>query len=351
MHELSPAEWERYARHLRLQEVGPEGQQKLKAARVLMIGVGGLGSVTAAHLAAAGVGTLGIVEFDEVSVSNLHRQLLYRDFDVGKPKLWTAKRQLESLNPHVRIVSHEGPLDATNAAQIMESYDLVADGSDNFATRYLVNDACYFLKKPLVSASVSQFEGQLSTFVPGEGPCYRCVFPEGAGGGCAAEGVLGPAVGVMGSLQAMEVMKLILGIGRYTVGRLLIYDALTPGLSEWTIHRGPECPLCGNAPAIRRLETPELDDLDWDITLLELQAHSDRYTLIDVRERLLTNSLDGATHLPFSQLPQRLGSLDAQRNYVLVCDSGHLSAQAVRILRGAGLTAWNLRGGLAANRP
>lgn len=348
MNELSPAEWERYARHLRLAQIGPQGQLKLQRSRVLIIGVGGLGSVTAAHLAAAGIGTLGLIEFDEVTVSNLHRQLLYRDQDVGKPKLWAAKRQLESLNPHIRVVAHEGPLDAANAGRLIDRYDLVLDGSDNFETRYLVNDACYFAHKPLISASVTQFDGQLSTFIRGEGPCYRCLFPEGAGGGCAAEGVVGPAVGVMGGLQAMEALKLLLAIGKPTTGRLITYEALQPELSDWAIARNPDCPLCGDTPSITSLEGGLVEEDDWEMDVREFEKRRQTLTVLDVRDQQLGQQLDGAIHLPFSQLASHLHQLDPDGNYVLVCQSGQLSRQAVQTLRASGLRAWNLRGGIKA---
>ncbi len=247
---LSDEELERYARHIVLREVGGPGQAKLKAARVLVIGAGGLGSPLILYLAAAGVGTLGIVDFDQVSLSNLQRQIAHRTKDIGRPKTDSARDAAQAINPHVKIEIHETRLTAQNVAGIIAGYDIVADGSDNFTTRFLINDACFHAKKILVSAAVTEFDGQLSTFKP-DGPCYRCIFPEpppeGTAPSCSETGVLGAAAGVMGTLQALEVLKEIMGLGESMSGRLLIYEALTTRFRSVRVKPDPQCRLCGPA--------------------------------------------------------------------------------------------------------
>ena len=257
---LSDDELERYARHIVLREVGGTGQAKLKAARVLVIGAGGLGSPLILYLAAAGVGTLGIVDFDRVSLSNLQRQIAHRTGDVGRPKTRSAADAVAALNPETRVEPHPVRLDGTNAAELIAGYDIVADGSDNFDTRFLVNDACYLAKKTLVSAAVTEFEGQLSTYKPHAGhdlPCYRCLFPgpppPGTAPSCSETGILGAAAGVMGTLQALEVLKEILGLGESLAGRLLIYEALSTRFRTVRMHRDPACALCGPNAVIRDL--------------------------------------------------------------------------------------------------
>jgi adenylyltransferase/sulfurtransferase len=256
---LSDEELERYARHIVLREVGGAGQARLRAARVLVIGAGGLGSPVILYLAAAGVGTIGIVDFDTVSLSNLQRQIAYRTADVGRLKTDSAREAAQALNPGVRITTHAERLTAANALELISRYDIVADGSDNFATRFLVNDSCFFAKKILVSAAVTEFDGQLATYKPhaGDAPCYRCLFPEppppGSAPSCSETGILGAAAGVMGTLQALEVMKEIIGLGETLAGQLLIYDALSVRFRSVRVRRDPACALCGEHPTIRDL--------------------------------------------------------------------------------------------------
>lgn len=257
---LSDEELERYARHIVLREVGGPGQAKLKSARVLVVGAGGLGSPVILYLAAAGIGTIGIADFDAVSLSNLQRQIAHRTSDVGRPKTQSAGEAARAINPNVHIEMHDDRLSAGNALDIIGRYDIVADGSDNFATRFLVNDACFFAKKVLVSAAVTEFDGQLATFkaYDDEHPCYRCIFPEppppGTVPNCSETGVLGAAAGVMGTLQALEVIKEITGIGESMAGRLLIYEALATRFRTVRVKPDPECRLCGKSPSIVRLD-------------------------------------------------------------------------------------------------
>lgn len=258
--DLNDEQLERYARHIVLKEVGGAGQQKLMRAKVLVVGAGGLGSPVLLYLAAAGVGTLGVVDDDTVSLSNLQRQIVHMTDRVGRPKTTSAAETVSAINPNVKVVTHPFRLDASNALDLVADYDLVADGSDNFATRFLVNDACYFAGKPLVSAAILRFDGQLTTFkahVAGDNPCYRCLFgappPDDAGQSCSQEGVLGALAGAMGSLQAIEVIKELVGIGESMSGRLLIFDALAGTLRAVKVRRDPNCPLCGAEPSIRDL--------------------------------------------------------------------------------------------------
>lgn len=256
---LSDEELERYARHIVLREVGGVGQARLKAGKVLVVGAGGLGSPVLLYLAAAGVGTIGIVDFDDVSLSNLQRQIAHRTADVGRPKIQSAADAIAAINPHVSVVQHNARLTAANAREIISEYDVVADGSDNFATRFLINDACFFAKKILVSAAVTEFDGQLATFKAYDGthPCYRCIFPEPLPAGtvpnCSETGVLGAAAGVMGTLQALEVIKEIAKVGETLAGHLLIYDALKTNFRKVRVKRDPECVLCSAHPTIRDL--------------------------------------------------------------------------------------------------
>lgn len=256
---LSDEELERYARHIVLREVGGPGQARLKRARVLVVGAGGLGSPVILYLAAAGAGTIGIADFDAVALSNLQRQIAHRTADVGRPKTQSARDAAHAINPHVEVRVHEHRLDMQNALEIVGQYDVIADGSDNFATRFLINDACFFAKKTLVSAAVTEFDGQLATFKPHAGsyPCYRCIFPEAPPPGtvpnCSETGVLGAAAGVMGTLQALEVIKEITGIGESMAGRLLIYEALATRFRTIAVKPDPECALCGQNPTIREL--------------------------------------------------------------------------------------------------
>jgi adenylyltransferase/sulfurtransferase len=257
---LSDDELDRYARHIVLREVGGVGQSRLKAAKVLVVGAGGLGSPVALYLAAAGVGTLGIVDFDTVSLSNLQRQIAHRTADVGRAKTASAADAIAAINPHVKVVPHPVRLGRENALQIIGAYDIVADGSDNFDTRFLITDACFFAKKTLVSAAVTEFDGQLSTYKPhAGGPCYRCIFPEapppGTAPSCSETGVLGAAAGVMGTLQALEVIKEITGVGESMAGKLLIYEALSTRFRNVKVKPDPACALCGPAPTIRNFQT------------------------------------------------------------------------------------------------
>lgn len=260
--ELTPTEMSRYSRHLALREIGVAGQEKLKAARVLVVGAGGLGSPSTLYLAAAGVGTLGLIDNDRIDVSNLQRQVLYDTRQVGEPKVEAAQRRLRALNPEINVEVHDVELRAANIAAIVARYDVVLDGTDRFATRYIVNDACVMLRKPLVSAAIHRFEGQALTYVPDRGPCYRCLFPDPPAAGlvpnCAEAGVLGVLPGVMGSIQATEAIKLIVGAGELLVGRLLTYDALGLRFAEFRFERRDDCPVCGRSPSIRELrDLPE----------------------------------------------------------------------------------------------
>ena len=358
---LSDADRTRYARHLVLPEVGEEGQRKLAAARVLCVGAGGLGSPLALYLAAAGVGTLGLADFDAVDETNLHRQILYGTEDVGRPKLEAAAGRLRSLNPGVNVVTHDGRLAAANALEVLSTYDVVADGTDNFAARYLVNDACVLLGKPNVWAAIFRFEGQASVFDAAKGPCYRCVFPEpppaGAVPSCAEGGVLGVLPGLLGTIQATEVVKLILGRGTSLVGRLLLVDALAMRFTEVALRKDPSCPVCGTAPTITRLADLEEACAPADggvpgIAPRELKALLDRgadVVLLDVREpfEVRLAALPGSHNIPLGALAGRLGLLPKEAEVVALCRSGARSAAAVELLRASGYPrVRNLVGGL-----
>jgi adenylyltransferase/sulfurtransferase len=373
---LSHQEIRRYGRHLVLPEVGLSGQNKLKASSVLVVGAGGLGSPLAIYLAAAGVGRIGLVDFDTVEISNLQRQILYTDEDLGRAKLDAAVEHLQGINPHVQLIKHAVRLSRENARAILSQYDVIADGSDNFATRYLVNDACVFLKKPNVHASILRFEGQASVFWAGKGPCYRCLFPDppppGMVESCAEGGVLGVLPGIMGAIQGMEVIKVILSIGTPLIGRMLLFDGLQMNLRTLTLRCDPQCPVCGENPSITEL-------LDYDAICgmpespkeVEVEAtpsakpHADIYVdelfkrrqgsgsplVVDVREaqELEICRLDDATHIPLGQLPVRLAELDPNRETVVMCHHGIRSAHAVAFLRRAGFkNARNLVGGIEA---
>ncbi|MBI5239184.1 MAG: molybdopterin-synthase adenylyltransferase MoeB [Elusimicrobia bacterium] len=360
--ELTTEELTRYGRQIVLPELGPEGQRKLKAARVLVVGAGGLGAPASLYLAAAGVGTIGLADADEVELGNLHRQILYSDASVGKPKLAEAEARLRALNPSVKVVAHDERLTARNALGIVKSYDVVADGTDNFPARYLVNDACVLAGKPDVYAAVFRFEGRLSVFDARRGPCYRCLFPQPPAPGtvpdCAAGGVLGALPGVMGSLQAVEAMKLVLGTGEPAVGKLVVFDALAMEWQAVTLRKDPRCPLCGKKPSIRGLK-----DLEYscaaavpETSVEDLKARLDRkeaLLLLDVREPGEHDlaRIPGAKLIPLGQLPARLKELAAyRRKPVLVhCKTGARSAQAVGLLRAQGFSgALNVAGGIAA---
>lgn len=337
----------RYRRQRSLPEVGEEGQRKLQRASVLVVGAGGLGSPASLYLAAAGVGRIGIAEFDRVDVTNLHRQILYDDSDIGARKLEAACARLGALNPTIEIVPHAGRIDAQNAAAWIEGYDLVLDGSDNFGTRYLVNDACFFARRPCVHGSVYRFEGQLSIFATADGPCYRCLFPEPPGEGsvpnCAEGGVLGVLPGIVGTLQATEAIKWLLGRGRSLVGRLLLVDALELEFRELSLVRNPDCPLCGTKPTITKLtEAAVACDLESegrpeiDARALQARLHGESPPrLLDVRTRQEWEicHLPDATLIPLQQLPLRMAELDRECEWVVYCHVGMRSAVALDMMR------------------
>jgi adenylyltransferase/sulfurtransferase len=367
---LTDSEIRRYSRQLSLTEVGIEGQRRLKDASVLLIGVGGLGSPAALYLAAAGVGRLGLVDHDAVDLTNLHRQLLHDTPSVGRPKLESARARIEALNPEVEVVAYETRFESSNALDILHGWDLVGDGSDNFPTRYLVNDACLLAGVPFVYGAVLRFEGQASVFgVRGE-PCYRCLFPEppppGLVPNCAEAGVLGVLPGLVGSIQGTEAIKLILEEGDTLAGRLLLIDALRMEFRELSIRRDPTCPVCGDEPSVTELIDYELfcgeaaaDEPGAscpEIEVTELRRRFDEgeaYQLLDVREEyeLGICSLEsvGARHIPLAALPLRLDELRVDEPLILMCRSGIRSAQAVAYLRTMGFeNAVNLAGGLLA---
>jgi adenylyltransferase/sulfurtransferase len=366
---LSPQEIARYSRHLIMPEVGVEGQKRLKAASVLLIGAGGLGSPLGLYLAAAGVGRLGLVDFDAVDFSNLQRQILHGTDDVGRPKLHSARDRLHAINPEVRLDLYETRLSATNAFDILRPYDLVIDGTDNFPTRYLVNDACVLLKKPNVYGSIFRFDGQASVFHPPAGPCYRCLYPEppppGEVPSCAEGGVLGILPGLVGCIQATEAVKLILGRGEPLIGRLLLYDALAMRFQEFKVRRNPHCPLCGDRPTITALidyeqfcgmrgEEAAPQAVDGDVTVEELRRLIDAGRapiVLDVRnpEEYQICRIPGSRLLPLPDLPQRVGELDRDREMIVHCKSGMRSAKAIAFLRQQGFTKLrNLKGGILA---
>lgn len=369
---LLPEERARYARHLILPEVGAEGQRRLKGGRVLLIGAGGLGSPAALYLAAAGVGTLGMVDFDTVDASNLQRQILHGTPDIGRPKLESARERLAEINPHVRVEAHPVRFAARNALELVRAYDVVVDGTDNFPTRYLANDACVLAGKPLVYGSIARFEGQNSVFAAEGGPCYRCLFPEppapGSVPSCAEGGVLGVLPGIVGTIQATEAIKLLLGIGESLSGRLLLFDALRMRFREMRLPRNPECPVCGERPSIREpadsdafcatpsTGTSAMEDPIPEITAAELRDRLDRgeaLTIIDVREpgewAIANLEAHGARLIPMGEIPERLDEIDPDAEVVLQCRSGVRSARVLEFLRAHEYPRlWNLRGGILA---
>lgn len=362
---LSAAERARYGRHLTLPSVGLDGQQKLKAARVLIVGAGGLGSPTALYLAAAGVGTIGLIDNDVVDVTNLQRQVLYDTRDVGRSKLDAARERLTALNPHIRVETHASWLTSANALEIMRQYDIVLDGTDNFATRYLVNDACVLSGKPNVHGSVFQFDGQASVFAMPDGPCYRCLYPEppppGMVPNCAEGGVLGVLPGLIGTIQAVETLKLILGIGDSLAGRLLMIDAMSMEFRSVHITRDPNCPMCGMRTITQLIDydqfcgTPSLTATSTavqEITPAELAerlSRRDDFDFIDVREpyEAAESRIPGARLVPLATLGGAIDSLDRSRDIVLMCRSGKRSADAARQLQAAGFSrVMSLAGGI-----
>ena len=372
--ELSQEETLRYSRHLILPEVGVEGQQKLKAAKVLLIGAGGLGAPLGLYLAAAGVGRIGIVDFDVVDATNLQRQVIHSTRDVGRKKIDSAEEKMRGINPNVTVVKHETALNSENALAILKDYDIVVDGTDNFPTRYLVNDACVLLGKPNVYGSIFRFEGQATVFAYEGGPCYRCLYPEppppGLVPSCAEGGVLGILPGTIGLIQATETVKLILGIGQPLAGRLLLYDALGMRFREVRLRKNPECPICGEHPTITALidyhqfcgvprpQTEERDretkaaDGEIDVTEVKRKLdRGDRFLLIDVREpqEHRIAHIPGARLIPLGEFPKRVGELDREVEIVIHCKSGMRSDKACGILREAGFPrVLNMKGGILA---
>src|SRR4051794_37306837 len=366
--ELTREEVQRYSRHLIMPEVGVDGQRKLKAARVLCVGAGGLGAPASMYLAAAGIGTLGLVDFDAVDASNLHRQVIYDTTDVGKRKLDAARDRLTAMNPSVKVVTHEIALTSKNALDVLKDYDIILDGTDNFQTRYLVNDACVLLGKPNAYGSIFRFDGQASVFAVKGGPCYRCLYPEppppGLVPSCAEGGVLGVLPGVIGVIQATEAIKLILGSGQPLVGRLLLYDALQMRFRELKLRRDVECPVCGDNPTIHEL-------IDYDafcgvapttsapvssgvpeVTAQELKTQIDGGAdifILDVREpnEYQICRIPGSTLIPLGEVAARSAELDRNRDIVVNCKVGGRSAKAVALLQDRGFTrVRNLKGGI-----
>src|SRR5256884_4275426 len=369
--ELNNEETRRYSRHLILPEVGLAGQKKIKAASVLCIGAGGLGSPIAMYLAAAGIGKIGIVDFDTVDFSNLQRQILHTDADVGRPKTQSAKETIQCINPNVEVVIHNARITSENALDLIRPYDIVVDGTDNFPTRYLTNDACVLLKKPNVYGSIFRFEGQASVFAPHMGgPCYRCLYPEppppGMVPSCAEGGVLGVLPGIIGCIQATEILKLALGKGGSLVGRLLLFNALDMKFRELKLRRGPQCPLCGDNPTITNLIdyemvcgiTPEpavaASNPD-EVPVQEMQKALAEPKLgvrvIDVREpdEYQIAHVDGVPLFPLSALPQRFTELDPNQQYYIHCKSGIRSMKALKFLKEQGFKHLkSVKGGISA---
>jgi adenylyltransferase/sulfurtransferase len=370
---LSAEEVKRYSRHLILPEVGMDGQRKLKQSSVLCIGAGGLGSPAAMYLAAAGIGRIGIVDFDVVDYSNLQRQLLHGTPDVGRSKLASAKDKIQALNPHVQVDTYEVALSSENALELFAPYDVILDGTDNFPTRYLVNDACVLSGKPNAYGSIFRFEGQASVFATKNGPCYRCLYPEppppGLVPSCAEGGVIGVLPGIIGVIQATEAIKVMIGIGEPLIGRFLIYDALNMKFRELRLRKDPECPVCGTNPTVTRLidyeqfcgmrpepaATPATGASavsDWEITAVELKKKLDAGEtplILDVREpnEYQINRIPGSVLIPLGELPRRYQELPRDREIVAQCKMGGRSAKAMDFLKTVGFTnVKNLKGGI-----
>jgi sulfur-carrier protein adenylyltransferase/sulfurtransferase len=368
--ELTNDEIKRYSRHLIMPEVGVDGQRKLKAGSVLCIGAGGLGSPAAMYLAAAGVGTIGLVDFDVVDFSNLQRQIIHGTPDVGRSKLASATDRLRAINPLVDIRAHEVALSSENALELFKPYDVILDGTDNFPTRYLTNDACVLLGKPNAYGSIFRFEGQASVFATKDGPCYRCLYPEppppGLVPSCAEGGVLGVLPGVIGVIQATEAIKLITGIGEPLIGRFLIYDALRMRFRELKLRKDPDCPVCGTHPTVKQLidyeqfcglhpagpEPAVAQNNATEITAVELKRRLDKgdpLVIVDVREpnEYQINRIPGSILIPLGDIPKRAGELDPDREIVMQCKVGGRSAKAADYLRSIGFKrVLNLKGGI-----
>src|ERR1700712_759790 len=370
--QLNNDEIRRYSRHLILPEVGLAGQKKIKATSVLCIGAGGLGSPIALYLAAAGIGKIGIVDFDTVDYSNLQRQILHTDADVGRSKAESAKETINGINPNVEVVIHNTRISSENALDLIRPYDIIVDGTDNFPTRYLTNDACVLLKKPNVYGSIFRFEGQASVFAPHlGGPCYRCLYPEppppGMVPSCAEGGVLGVLPGIIGVMQAIEAIKLIMGIGESLMGRLVHFDALKMKSREFKLRKDPNCPVCGENPTITELidydqfcgipQAKEAEEHEAPVPAIsakELKAKQDpgdNFVLLDVREPFEYDicRIPGSRLIPLGQLPSRMSELDSADEIVLQCKSGARSARALQLLQEAGFGKLsNLEGGIVA---
>jgi sulfur-carrier protein adenylyltransferase/sulfurtransferase len=373
--QLTNDELGRYSRHLILPEVGMEGQQRLKAAKILCVGAGGLGSPLALYLAAAGIGTLGLIDFDTVDSSNLQRQIIHSTKDIGRKKIDSAQEKLNALNPALNVVKHDTMLTSANALEIFAQYDIVADGTDNFQTRYLVNDACVMLKKPNAYGSIFRFEGQASVFATEEGPCYRCLYPEppppGLVPSCAEGGVLGILPGIVGVIQATEVIKLILGKGEPLIGRLLLVDALSMRFRELKLRKNPECPVCGTNPTVTELidynqfcgispepaqaaqvknGIPQISVKELKSRLDTKETHNDNFLLLDVREPYEFQIAQiGGYLIPQNDVANRLGELDPAREVVVHCRSGARSQKIAELLKANGFQkVSNLAGGILA---
>lgn len=373
--QLSHDEIRRYSRHLIMPEVGIQGQKKLKAASVLLIGTGGLGSPLSLYLAAAGIGRIGLVDYDVVDETNLQRQVIHFTSDVGKPKLESAAAKLSDINPYLVIEKHNVPLTSENALDILKDYDVIIDGTDNFPTRYLVNDACVLLGKPNVYGSIFRFEGQLTVFYAKEGPCYRCLFPEppppGLVPSCAEGGVLGILPGTIGTLQATEAIKLIIGIGKPLIGRMILYDALDMTFDTIKLRKNPKCPVCGEHPTLTHLidyeqfcGVPAHDRSEFkeqnvqrqirNITVADLKARldaSDDVYILDVREphELEISALEGAVNIPKGQVIARKAEIPQDKEVLVLCKTGNRSRDAVSMLQEQGFTnVVNVKGGINA---
>jgi len=373
--ELTNDELGRYSRHLILPEVGMEGQQRLKAAKVLCVGTGGLGSPLALYLAAAGIGTLGLIDFDVVDASNLQRQIIHSTRDIGRKKIDSAQEKLNALNPALDVVKHDTMLTSANALEIFAQYDIIADGTDNFQTRYLVNDACVLLNKPNAYGSIFRFEGQASVFATEEGPCYRCLYPEppppGLVPSCAEGGVLGILPGLVGVIQATEVIKLILGKGEPLIGRLLLVDALTMRFRELKLRKNPDCPVCGANPTVTELidynqfcgiapepaqaaqvknGIPQISVRELKTRLDKKEINNDNFLLLDVREPYEFQIAQiGGKLIPQNDVPNRLSELNPEQEILVHCRSGARSQKIAELLKANGFQkVSNVAGGILA---
>ncbi|MCH8083869.1 MAG: molybdopterin-synthase adenylyltransferase MoeB [Myxococcales bacterium] len=365
---LRPEQFDRYRRHLSLAEVGVEGQTLLLQSRVLLIGAGGLGCPLAQYLAAAGVGTIGIIDFDRVDASNLQRQILYTTADVGRPKVEVARERIEAMNPDVEVHTHDLALTSENTLKLFGDYDVIVDGTDNFPTRYLSNDACVLLGKPNVHGSVFRFDGQATVFDARFGPCYRCLYPEppppGSVPSCAEGGVLGVLPGLIALIQATETVKIIAGIGEPLYGRLVQYDALTMEFNEFRLKKDPKCPVCGEQPSVTELidyqgfcgmaDEPQAEIAELSAAAVQsMQARGDDFLLLDVREsdEFMRTRIEGSTLIPLGELEDRLAEIREwkQRPVVVHCHHGGRSAKACKLLSDAGFSrVTNLTGGIEA---